>query len=165
MRKILSYILIGITVSAITWFAYIKLTAAGEGDMAPDFSGVLADGSKFELADLRGDYVLLQFWGSWCGPCRRHNQELISFHRDYQGEIKIVSVAVEKEAEKGRQVANIDGFTWENQIVEESQFVLMSDIAQKYGVSSIPTTFLISPAGVLLGKKSLKEIETILNKE
>ncbi|MDG1332631.1 MAG: TlpA disulfide reductase family protein [Crocinitomicaceae bacterium] len=145
-------------------FVYIKSKAASEGDPAPQISAELVDGSKFKLSDLQGDYVLLSFWGSWCGPCRVKAPALVQFHQKHASKLKVVSVALEKESKAGEAAAKQDGFTWKYQIVEESQFVMMSSTAQDYGVTEIPKMFLISPEGKLLGEKSLKEIEEILNK-
>jgi thiol-disulfide isomerase/thioredoxin len=165
IRKILSYTLVAVVISAISWYAYIQFSAADAGDLAPEIKTNLSDGTPFKLSNLKGEYVVLEFWGSWCGPCRKHNRDLVAFHESYADKAEIVTVALEKDATKGKRVAEIDGFTWTYQIVEETQFVMMSDIAQKYGVSSIPATFLISPDGILIGEKSLEEIKTILDKD
>ena len=69
------------------------MTAAATGDQAPNFKATLVDGTKFQLSDLGGHYVLLGFWGSWCGPCRRENPNLVQFYKEHKGEITIVSIA------------------------------------------------------------------------
>ena len=165
MPKFLRITLLVAVALVVIGFIYLKLTAAGEGDQAPEIQAELVDGTNFKLSDLQGDYVLLNFWGSWCGPCRVKTPSLIALHQKYESKLKVVSVALEKNAEAGRIVANKDGFTWKYQIVEESSFVMLSSTAQKYGVTEIPTMFLISPEGILLGKKSLAEVEEILKKE
>ena len=143
-------------------FIYLKWTAADEGDPAPEIQAELVDGTDFKLSDLLGDYVLLSFWGSWCGPCRVKAPSLIALHQKYKSKLKVVSIALEKDAAAGDIVAKKDGFTWKYQIVEESSFVMLSSTAQKYGVTAIPTMFLISPEGILLGKKSLEEVEELM---
>ena len=145
-------------------FIYLKWTAADEGDQAPEIQAELVDGTDFKLSDLQGDYVLLSFWGSWCGPCRVKAPLLVALHQKYKSKLKVVSIALEKNAAAGKMVAKQDGFTWKYQIVEESSFVMLSSTAQKYGVTEIPTMFLISPEGILLGKKTLAEIEEIITK-
>ncbi|MCJ8288471.1 MAG: TlpA family protein disulfide reductase [Crocinitomicaceae bacterium] len=165
MPKFLRITLLVAVALVVIGFIYLKLTAAGEGDQAPEIQAELVDGTNFKLSDLQGDYVLLNFWGSWCGPCRVKTPSLIALHQKYESKLKVVSVALEKNAEAGRVVAKKDGFTWKYQIVEESSFVMLSSTAQKYGVTEIPTMFLISPEGILLGKKSLSEVEEILKKE
>ncbi|PHR26345.1 MAG: hypothetical protein COA38_15040 [Fluviicola sp.] len=162
MPKFLRITLLVAVALVVIGFIYLKLTAAGEGDQAPEIQAELVDGTNFKLSDLQGDYVLLNFWGSWCGPCRVKTPSLIALHQKYESKLKVVSVALEKNAEAGRTVAKKDGFTWKYQIVEESSFVMLSSTAQKYGVTEIPTMFLISPEGILLGKKSLAEVEEIM---
>lgn len=146
-------------------FIYLKWTAADEGDPAPEIQAVLTNGSDFKLSDLQGDYVLLSFWGSWCGPCRAETPLLIDLHQRYKPKLKVVSIALEKDAKATELVGKEMGFSWKHQIVEESSFVMMSSMAQKYGVTEIPTLFLISPDGILLGKKTLEEVEKILEEK
>jgi thiol-disulfide isomerase/thioredoxin len=162
MPKFLKITLL-ITVSlVIIGFIFLQWRAAEEGDEAPEIQAELRDGSNFKLSDLRGSYVLLNFWGSWCGPCRAENPELVRLHATYGDQLKIVTVALEKEASRGWEVAKMDSFTWKHQLVEESSLVMLSSSAQKYGVTEIPSTFLISPDGILLGKKTFGEIEKII---
>ena len=148
----------------IIGFIYLKWTAADEGDPAPEIQAELVDGTDFKLSDLQGDYVLISFWGSWCGPCRVKTPSLIALHQKYKSKLKVVSIALEKDAAAGKIVGKKDGFTWKYQIVEESSFVMLSSTAQKYGVASIPTMFLVSPEGVLIGEKTLAEVEEIMDK-
>lgn len=164
MPKFLKITLLVALALVVIGFIYIKSKAASEGDKAPEISAELVDGTKFKLSDLKGDYVLLSFWGSWCGPCRVKSPSLVNLHKQYGSKLKVVSVALEKDARAGVAAAERDGFTWKYQIVEESQFVMMSSTAQDYGVTEIPTMFLISPEGILLGAKTLNEIEEIINK-
>lgn len=164
MPKFLKITLLVAVSFVVIGFIYLKWTAADPGEEAPEIQAVMVDGSDFKLSDLRGDYVLLSFWGSWCGPCRAESPAIIALHEKYKDKLKIVSIALEKNAEAGRRVALQDGFNWKHQIVEESSFVMLSSTAQKYGVSEIPTLFLISPEGILLGKMSLEEVEKKMKK-
>ena len=68
MPKFLRITLLVAVALVVIGFIYLKLTAAGEGDQAPEIQAELVDGTNFKLSDLQGDYVLLNFWGSWCGP-------------------------------------------------------------------------------------------------
>ena len=163
IKKVITYIILAVLVSFIGFFAYIKLSAPGEGDKAPNFKAKLVDGTSFHLSDLKGKYVLLDFWGSWCGPCRKENRELVRFYNLHKDEITIVSVALEKNDANWKAASKIDGIVWKHQIVQIKSMVFLSDIAQKYGVSSIPTKLLISPEGILLGEKSFDEIEDIIS--
>ncbi len=159
MPKFLKITLLISASLVVIGFIYLKWSAADAGEEAPEIQAVLVDGTDFKLSDLRGEYVLLSFWGSWCGPCRVKTPAMIDLHQKYKSKLKIVSIALEKEANAGIMCAKQDGFSWKHQIVEESSFVMLSSTAQKYGVSDIPSMFLISPEGILLGKMSLEEVE------
>lgn len=163
MKKIIYFAIVALVVVVISFYGYVKLTAAEQGELAPSIETNLIDGSKFKLEGLRGDYVLLNFWGSWCGPCRSENPQLVQLHNKYADKVKIVTYALEKTAKNGVLAAKADGFTWKNQIVEQSSLVLLSQTARDYGVTSIPTPFLISPKGKLMKLSSLDEIEEFLS--
>lgn len=169
MSKI-SYILIALAVLVIGYQVYIRLAGSSQGDLAPQFASQLVDGTDFELADLQGNYVVLDFWGSWCRPCLVENPKLVALHNKYKDQsfsdaqgFKVVTVALEKTENTWQRPAERAGFTWQHQIVENASFVLMSEIANAYGVTNIPAKFLIGPDGTLLtSDKSFEEIDQIL---
>lgn len=162
MKKILSYSLTVLLVGVIIYILYIRFSAAETGDQAPDFSTELVDGSSFSLSDLKGKHVLLDFWGSWCGPCRREIPELKKLHSTHRDQITIVTIALEKNGEDGKKAALQEGFSWKHQIVEEAPFVMLSPIARKYGISEIPTKFYVSPEGILTEIDSYNEVISLL---
>lgn len=145
-----------------SFFAFVKLSATSEGELAPDFEAELIDGTAFKLSSLRGKYVLLDFWGSWCAPCRSANPSLVELHHKYSDQLHIVTVALEKEKKSGIVVAEKDGFDWKHQIVEQSNLVLLSETARKYGVTAIPSKFLIAPDGKMLGDLSFAQIDSLM---
>jgi thiol-disulfide isomerase/thioredoxin len=162
MRKALLYIPLILIFLYGAFFTYVKFSATSSGDLAPDFEATLIDGTQFKLSSLRGKYVLLDFWGSWCPPCRAANPNLVDLHERYSNELYIVTVALEKDANAGIVVAKKDGFEWKHQIVEQSNLVLLSETARKYGVTSIPSKFLISPDGKMLGEMSFEQIDSLM---
>lgn len=162
MKKALLYIPIILIVLYGIFFAYVKFSGANSGELAPDFEAELVDGSQFKLSSLRGKHVLLDFWGSWCQPCRIANPELVELHNRHSDKLYIVTVALEKDANAGIVVAKKDGFTWKHQIVEQSNLVLLSETARTYGVTSIPTKFVISPDGKMLGEMTFEQIDSLL---
>lgn len=158
-------------VAAIGFFLYSRMggNRAPGGTAAPDFEAELIDGSSFKLSDLRGSYVVLDFWGSWCRPCRLENPRLAAMYNSYQGKsfydakgLEVVTIALEKENGAWERAAEKDGFTWKYQIVENTMFVTLSEVARKYGVTEIPAKFLIDPQGNLRTESSLTTIDTYL---
>jgi len=142
------------------------------GEKAPEFTTQLVNGENYSLSNSKGNYVLLYFWGSWCGPCIRSAPELVAISDSYSSKffdkdskLEILSVALEKKGKKWKKVVNKFGFNWELQVVQFHQLVLNSPIANKYGVFEIPSKFLIDPNGnVVLSKTSFSEIEQYLEK-
>lgn len=120
------------------------------GEVAPDFSATLADGSRAQLVDLQGKYVLLQFWGSWCGPCRAENPYLVDLYRNFHEQgFEIFSVAIEQNERAWRRAMELDGMFWPYHTVEDGRFD--GPVARLYNIHSIPTTFLINPEGMIMG--------------
>ncbi len=163
MKKLFRYLIPGIIVICSVFYLSVKYLSAEDGEQAPDFEATLIDGAAFKLSDLQGKYVLLDFWGSWCAPCRKENPKLVALHQKHSDKLTIVTVALEKDASSWKKVAKKDGFIWKNQIVDQNSFVMLSAIARKYGVSAIPAKFLISPEGKLIGKPTFEEIDVLFS--
>lgn len=158
MKKLLTFLIVALILGGIGFYAYIKLSAVNEGEIAPEIEATLVDGSSFTLSDLKGSYVLLDFWGSWCLPCRRENPQLVQLHSEYGDKVTIVTIALEKDRASGIQASISDGFTWKYQVIEETTFVLMSETARKYGVTEIPHKVLIDPEGRITHATTFEEI-------
>lgn len=138
--------------------------------MAPEFTAELTSGEEFSLDELKGRYVILDFWASWCGPCRKENPQLVKLYNRFKDKdftdaesLEVVSVALEKSGDYWKKVAEAQGFNWPYQIVQHSKVVLMSPLAQKYSVRNIPAKFLIDPDGRILSvNASFDELNAFL---
>lgn len=155
MNKILNILLILIIVGYAGYYFY-KKPKYTNGEKAPQFSAKLMDGSSFELKDLEGSYVLIDFWGSWCGPCRRDNPNLVNLYsefkdasfKDAQG-FEMVSIAVETNERRWKAAIVKDQLNWKYHIAQLERF--KSPIASLYGVKEIPTKYLLNPKGEIIG--------------
>lgn len=132
-------------------------TKTENGKEAPDFVQNTADGKPVKLSDFRGKYVLIDFWASWCGPCREENPNVVKAYNQYKekgftvlgvsldmpGQKEAWLKAIEKDQLTWTQVSDLKG--WEN------------DAAKVYGVRAIPENFLIDPAGKIIGRNLRQE--------
>ncbi len=130
------------------------------GRAAPAFEATLRDGSPFALQDLRGSYVLLDFWGSWCGPCRVQNPAWVATYRTFSGQtfadgrgFHIVNVGVERDSARWLQAITQDRLDWpyHTMDVTSSLRFFNGGIAELYGITQVPTSYLIDPQGQIIG--------------
>lgn len=128
---------------------FLELSAdVGAGEKFTDFESTLANGGKMKLSDIKDKYVLLEFWASWCGPCRADNPELVSTYNEFKDKgFEILGVALDNNESNWKQAIADDGLPWPNvSDLEGSE----GDAAFIYGVSAIPDNFLIAPDGTII---------------
>lgn len=119
----------------------------GIGDPAPDFRLQRLDGTPLQLSDLRGKAVLIDFWATWCPPCRFALPHLQELNADFGDRLVVVGIALDRE---GKQV--VEPFVAKNGIDFEIVLPDAHVIDAYGGISSIPTSFLVDPAGRIAGK-------------
>ncbi|MCU4177135.1 redoxin domain-containing protein [Carboxylicivirga sp. N1Y90] len=122
--------------------------AVKEGAVAPDFTLLTADSTKVTLSSFRGKYVLVDFWASWCGPCRQENPNVVKAYNAYNAKgFEVLSVSVDQDKVAWQKAVKEDGLVWTNVISDEA-----TNVPAKYAIQSIPTTFLLDKEGVIIAK-------------
>ncbi|MDA0728172.1 MAG: TlpA disulfide reductase family protein [Bacteroidetes bacterium] len=120
-----------------------------QGDMAPDIVMNDPNGQTRKLSDLKGKVVLLDFWASWCGPCRRENPNVVRAYEKYKDRgFEVFSVSLDSDAGKWQRAIEQDQLTWPNHVCDMRGW--RNEAAQAYGISSIPHTMLIDRDGSVL---------------
>ncbi|MGQ9864098.1 MAG: peroxiredoxin family protein [Bacteroidia bacterium] len=141
-----------------------KYESYGVGALAPEIALPSPEGKILKLTDLRGKWVLIDFWASWCRPCRVENPFVVQLYKKYKDrgfEIFGVSLDVDKNA--WLQAIQKDGITW-LQVSDLKGW--QSGAAQTYGVNAIPATVLINPEGKIIarnlrGMRLQKQLESL----
>ena len=141
-RKTVYYSLLQETISTLENVAV--------GKVAPDFEMENPEGKMIKLSDFRGKYLLIDFWASWCGPCRKENPNVVKLYKEVQGkDFDILGVSLDNSREAWLKGIEEDGLIWSH----------VSDVkgwdnrvAKLYGVSSIPHTVLLDKEGVIIEK-------------
>ncbi len=162
LRFLLKTAGICLLIVCIAWLArylYMKPQYAG-GEKAPPITSQLMDGSDFNLAQLNGKYILLDFWGSWCSPCRAESPQLVKFYEQYHEAsfadadgFEIVSIGIETKVSRWLRAIQKDGLLWPYHIMDKATSLRFFDspIAADYGIREVPTKYLLNPRGEIIG--------------
>ncbi|WP_298955260.1 TlpA disulfide reductase family protein [uncultured Nonlabens sp.] len=137
------------------------------GAKAPDFEGVNPEGKVIKLNEVLGKVTLIDFWASWCGPCRRENPNVVAAYNKYHKKgFNIISVSLDRKGgHKAWKAAIIkDKMDWNH----VSRLQYFGPIAQLYNVNAIPSTFLLDKNGVIIatnlrGQQLQDKLEELLN--
>ena len=144
--RFLTFVL-GFTLMSITLSSAPKV-----GELAPDFEINSHKGKKIKLSKFKGKVVLVDFWASWCRPCRAENPNVVEAYNKYRKSkfknakgFEVISISLDREEAKWKEAIKKDGLVWSSHGWDKT-----SEIARKYRVSSIPAGFLIDGEGKIV---------------
>ena len=139
------------------------------GENLPPIEVELVDGGQLDSKSLQGNLVLIDFWGSWCGPCRKESPDLVKLYKDYHlrqftgaSNFEIFSIAIETDERRWKTAIQKDGLIWPWHYSSLSRFD--DALAKEFGVRQIPTKFLIDENGMIISvNPTFEEIREILD--
>jgi peroxiredoxin len=140
--KILSVLLV-----CSSWLPLATSAQPRKGDKAPELVLPDAQGKKIAISSYKGSVVLVDFWASWCKPCRENSPELVKLYAKYASKgLQIVGVSLDDNRTAWQRAVKADKMTWPQVIVPNED---KNRVLSTYGVAYIPATFLMDRNGVL----------------
>lgn len=127
-----------------------KLGGVDIGAEAPEVNLETPEGGTLALSSLKGKYVLIDFWASWCGPCRRENPNVVKMYEKFKGkDFEIYGVSLDKDKAAWEKAIKADNLTWKH--VSDLKY-WQSEVVDKFSIKGIPQTYLLDKNGIIIAK-------------
>jgi peroxiredoxin len=141
----------------------MNLKPVSVGHKAPDFTIAGIDGKPIKLADYKGKYVMLDFWASWCVPCRQENPNVVKQYAIYKSRgLNILGISLDQDKAKWEQAVIADKLSWSHGSDLKN---FEGPTERLYHIEAIPSNFIIDPQGIIVAKNVTgADLEEFLNK-
>jgi thiol-disulfide isomerase/thioredoxin len=159
MKRILTTLVLALSIASAN--AQYENTKIHLGQKAPELAYNSPDGKALKLSEInKGRYILLDFWASWCGPCRASNPGLVKMYKEYSAKkfkdakngFTVVSFSLDMQKERWTAAIQKDGLEWPYHMSDLVPQQWGSAACNIYGLQYIPQAFLIDPSGKIVGK-------------
>lgn len=152
-----------------SYYKFVAPTMIGQKNTAvgckvPSMAQETPDGKTLSLDDFRGKYVLIDFWASWCVPCRAANPGIVEIYNKFKDKnFTILGISLDKAKDKWIEAIEKDGLNWNH--ISDLKF-WDNEISRTFGVNSIPATVLVDPNGIIIARNLHKEeLEQLLSEK